>query len=112
MCPALPEVCALSREKRGRINDTRWNVLGLLVDRLSQRPTLDDLDAGAPRVGDVGDHVAGRALARRLVEVDDFRFELLRESGMVLDVESRVVEQTMDGRRLTPGGIGAGGSSI
>src|SRR5580692_9246515 len=60
---------------------------GLLHQR-SQRPALDDLDAGAPGIGDVGDRGAGRIRARRLVELDAFRLDLLHEGRMVLHVEA------------------------
>src|SRR5579864_6915967 len=56
---------------------------------------LDNLDAGAPGVGDVGDGVAARRIgAGRLVEFDAFRLDLLHEGGVVLHVETDVVEHT------------------
>src|SRR5690349_6145404 len=80
---------------------TKWS-----VDRLSKRPALDDLDARAPRIGNVGDHIAGWARARGLVELDAVGFELLHEGGMVLHIEADVVEHAMPGRGLRRVGFG------
>src|SRR5215831_18930115 len=71
-----------------------------LVHRCSQWRALDDLDAGAPRIGDVGDGVAAAALARRFVELDAVGFELLHERRMVLHIKADVVEDAVPGRGL------------
>src|SRR5262249_28794568 len=84
----------------------RPNEHSLLVHRGSQRRALDDLDARTPRIGDVGDDVAAAALARRLVELDAFRFKLLHERGMVFHVKADMVEDAMPGRLLRLVGFG------
>src|SRR5271163_2145499 len=61
---------------------------------------LNQLDAGAPGIGDVGDGAAGGALARRFVELDAFRLDLLHEGRVVLHVEADVVEHAPLGRGL------------
>jgi hypothetical protein len=74
---------------------------------LTQRRPLDQFDASAPRVGDVGDRGAGRGvLARRFVKLDALRFDLLDEGRVVLHVEAVVVEHTAFGRRLRRVGLG------
>jgi len=66
-----------------------------------QRRPLDDFDTGAPGIGDVGDGVAAlRIGARRLVEFNAFRLDLLHEGCVVLHVETDVVEHTPSRRRL------------
>src|SRR5260221_6150824 len=80
---------------------------GLYVRLRPQRRPLDNLDAGAPRVDDVGDGVAAlRIRARRLVEFDAFRLDLLHEGCVVLHVETDVVEYTPSSRRLLGVGLG------
>src|SRR5262245_55051388 len=71
-----------------------------LVHCSSQRRALDDLDAGAPGIGDVGDDVATAAFARWLIELDAVGFELLHERRMVLHIKADVVEHAMPGRSL------------
>src|SRR5215475_12644717 len=76
-----------------------------------QRCALDDLDPGAPGIGDVGDDVAGRgAGTRRLVELDAVRLERLEKCRMLLHIEADVVEHAMPGRRLR--GIGLGEADL
>src|SRR2546423_11608315 len=77
-----------------------------LVHLRPERPALDDLDAGPPRIGDVGDVVAGGADARWLVELDAFGLDLLDEGGMVLHVEADVIEHAAAGLRLRGVGLG------
>jgi hypothetical protein len=67
----------------------------------SSQPKLDQLDARAPRVGDVGDRRAGpHDLAVRLVELDALGFDLLDEGRQVLYVETDVIEHAPAGRSL------------
>src|SRR6516162_810904 len=81
------------------------------IHRRAQRRPLDDLDAGAPGIRDVGDLVAGRGrLAWRLVQLDAVGLELLHEGGVILHVEADVIEDAMAGRRL--GGIGLGEANM
>src|SRR5215468_454477 len=67
----------------------------------SLRRTLHQLDAGSPRIGNIGDDDAGRFVpARRLIKLDTFRLDLLDEGGVVLDVEADVVEHATAGLGL------------
>ena len=61
---------------------------------------LDDLDTGAPGIGDVGDGIAVPTLANRLVELDAFRFDLLQEGLVVLHIKTDVVQNTTTRRCL------------
>ena len=57
------------------------------------RPPFHQLDAGAPRIGDVGDRGAGqRVLAVGPVELDALRFDPFDDSVQVLHVEADMVE--------------------
>src|SRR5580704_3387178 len=77
-----------------------------LLQRL-QRCALDDLDPGAPGIGDISDDVArGGTLASWLVELDAVCLERLEECRMVLHVEADMVEYAMPGRRLRRVGLG------
>src|SRR5438132_3268352 len=77
-----------------------------LLHHRSQRRPFDDLDAGAPGVGDVRDGAAVWNLARRLVELDAFRLDLPDKGGVILHVETDVVEHASSGRRLLGVGLG------
>src|SRR5262245_588692 len=71
------------------------------ADDYGLRSPLDDLDARAPRIGDVGDRRAGRRiLAGRLVKLYSFALDLLDECGVVLHVEPEVIEHAALGRKL------------
>src|SRR6266702_7052948 len=74
---------------------------------LWHRPPLDQLDAGAPCIGDIGDRGAGRlVLPIGLIELDAFGFDLLDESLQVLHVEAYVVEHASFGWQLRIVGLG------
>src|SRR5207247_4069002 len=72
----------------------------------AQRRSLDDLDAGTPRIGNIRDGAAGGTLANGFVELDAFRLKLLHEGLVVLHVETDVVEHTASSRRLFRVGLG------
>src|SRR5258705_12677145 len=61
---------------------------------------LNDLDARAPRIGDVGDGVAGGSLADRLIELDAHPLEALDERRVIVHVEADVIEHAVARRRL------------
>src|SRR6266545_6434280 len=70
------------------------------------RTALDQLDAGAPRIGDVGDRVAGWRLTIRLIELDAFAFDLGNEGLQVLHIKTNVIEHTAERPDLWRVGLG------
>src|SRR5258706_9635658 len=66
----------------------------------TDRQALNDLDARAPGIRDVGDRVAGGALADWLIELDALRLETLHEGGVVAHVKPEVIEHAAARRRL------------
>src|SRR5215470_5078683 len=67
---------------------------------------LDQLDAGAPRIGDVGEGDAGLGLPDRLIKLDALRADLLDKGLQVLQIEADVVEHAPFGGSLRRIGLG------
>src|SRR5580765_5310973 len=76
-----------------------------LLHLWTDRQALDDLEARAPRIRDVGDGVARGAFANRLIELDALRLEPLHEGGVVAHVEAEVIEHATARRRLLAVGL-------
>src|SRR2546426_10036155 len=92
------------RSQRSGLAMDDWR--GRLLHLQHKRRPLDNLDAGAPGIRDVGDGVAGGTFAIWFVEFDAFRLELLHEGCVVLHVETDVVEHTPSSRHLLRVGLG------
>src|SRR5207249_12203583 len=90
----LPENTAVRRggHRCGGVQRRTPPLIWLWLYRLAYGCPLDNLDAGAPGIGDVRYGAAGGRLARRLVELDAFRLDLLHESCVVFHVKTDVVQ--------------------